>query len=286
MLNLLFLAVSMMAQPSLADRPLPVVAELCNDTAARVAFAVVRPGSDATQVQRGWFTVEPYQCLEGAIGEGRGGQAFVHAYSGGYVWPSTSLGASFCTPARSHQRAALTPACDQDERELIYAPVRMGSRNTHHSLSYRVRCEDLPSEDASLCSVGLQGEDGFAERVRVLEVCNNTRRADRVAVAAPNLNQSSWRISEWTEAPAGACSVVWRGLAPDREIFVTSERGNNVGQGGDQARSFCFAPDRQAVQTQSGPDVSACATLDEHLTTFGKVQFSLNAGRFTAQLMD
>lgn len=286
MLNLLFFAASMMTQTSLADRSLPVVAELCNDTAARVAFAVVRPGSGSDQVQRGWFAVEPNQCLEGAIGEGRGGQAFVHAYSGGYVWPSTRLGASFCTPPQSHQREALTPACDQGERELSYAPVSQVSRNTHHTLSYRVRCEDLRSEDANLCSVGLQGEDGFAERVRVLEVCNNTGRADRVAVAAPNLNQSSWGISEWIAAPAGACAIVWRGLAPQREVFVTSEAGNYVGQVGDQARSFCFAPGRQAEQIQSSPDVASCATVDERLTVFGKVQFSRSASRFTAQLTD
>lgn len=279
-----FILALMTAQPMSA--PLPVVAELCNDTPARVAFAVVRPGSGADQVQRGWFTVEAGQCLEGAIGQGRGGQAHVHAYSGAYVWPASGPETRFCTPAVSHERgAAGSSECAEGERALPYAPARVESRGNHRRLSFRVGCADLNAEDARLCSLGLRGEDGFAERVRTLEVCNITSADDRVAVVSSDPEGSDWRVTPWTVTPAGECTPVWRGLTPSRTLYVTSEAGLPAGERGNAEQLFCIDPEAgTAIRADSG--AAACAYPGAILARSGAVRFSPQSGRFSLTLDD
>lgn len=73
-------------------RPMPTVVELCNDTPARVTWSVTRPTGRTGRTQRGWFTAEPGQCLEGGIGDGVSGAALVHARSGNLVWPARGPG--------------------------------------------------------------------------------------------------------------------------------------------------------------------------------------------------
>jgi len=284
MLIAALIALTALAQPSPADRSRPVVAELCNDTPARVAFAVARPSAGAGQVQRGWFTVEPGQCLEGAIGNGRGGLAHVHAFSGSYRWPASGPTAPYCTPARTHDRAVQGTNCSDDERALQYSPVPMASQSTHHTLTYRVGCEDLNAEDAMLCALGLQAQDGFAELVRELEVCNMSGADDRLAIAAPDPSGSSWQISEWVDLPSGACEFVWRGVVPQRTLFITSEEGLPVGERGPSEQSFCYAVEHAGSQTVSGPASDSCASDDQVLTAFGEVRFSLRSSRFTVMM--
>lgn len=269
-----------------ASQPLPVVAEFCNDTSARVAYAVVRPGRGADQVQRGWFTVEAGQCLEGAIGQGRGGQAYVHAYSGAYVWPASGLQTRFCTPAISHERnAAAEGACADGERARPYAPVRLEERGTHRALRFRVGCDGLGAEDARLCALGLRGEDGFAERVRVLEVCNITRTEDQVAVIASDPESAGWQVTPWAAAPAGECTPVWRGLAPSRTVYVTSQTDTPAGERGDAERTFCIDPATgTAVAADAGSET--CAYPGAVLARSGAVRFSPQSGRFSLTLSD
>lgn len=282
--SVLFSLVISALQP--ASQPLPVVAEFCNDTNARVAFAVVRPGRGADQVQRGWFTVEAGQCLEGAIGEGRGGQAHVHAYSGAYVWPASGPQTRFCTPAASHERSAPAgEACSDAERARPYTAVRLEDRGTHRALRHRVGCDDLGAEDARLCALGLRGQDGFAERVRVLEVCNITRSQDRVAVITADPAGSGWQVTPWIAAPAGECTPVWRGLTPSRTAYVTSQAGLPVGERGDAERSFCLDPETgTAVSADAGAE--ACAYPGAVLVRSGGVRFSVQSGRFSLTLSD
>lgn len=283
-LSVLSILALMTVQPS--SQPLPVVAELCNDTSARVAFAVVRPGSGADQVQRGWFTVEAGQCLEGAIGQGRGGQAYVHAYSGAYVWPASGPASLFCTPAVSHERgAAGSTECAEGERALPYAPAINESRGNHRRLSFRVGCADLNAEDARLCSLGLRGEDGFAERVRTLEVCNITSGDDRIAVVSSDPEGAEWQVSPWTLTPAGECTPVWRGLTPSRTLYVASEAGLPAGERGDAEQSFCIDPDTGlAVHADAG--TQACPYPGATLARAGVVRFSPQSGRFSMTLND
>lgn len=281
MLAFTLLTLATLLQPSMADRSRPVVAELCNDTPATVAFAVARPSAGAGQVQRGWFSVEPGQCLEGGIGNGRGGLAYVHAFSGGYSWPVSAPNTSFCTPARNHERAVGSASCSDDERALRYAPVQMDSHGTHHSVSYRVGCQTLAAEDATLCALGLRDQTGFAERVRQLEVCNMSGRDDRVAIAAPNPAGENWQISDWVDLPNTACEIVWRGLVPDRSVYVTSELGSPVGDRGDYARSFCVAA---TAQTVAGEPSDTCVPQSGQLREFGQAQFSPRSSRFTVMM--
>lgn len=281
MLAIALFALTTLLQPSLADRSRPVVAELCNDTPATVAFAVARSSAGAGQVQRGWFSVEPGQCLEGAIGNGRGGLAYVHAFSGGYNWPAREPHMAFCTPARTHERAVGSSSCADDERALDYAPVQMDSHGTHHTLSYRVECEALPAEDAALCALGLRDQTGFAERVRRLEVCNMSGRDDRVAIAAPSPTGSSWQISDWIDLPNDACEIVWRGLLPDRSVYVASEAGLPVGDRGSYAQSFCVG---ERAQTVSGAQLDDCVPGSGQSREFGQAQFSPRSSRFTVMM--
>jgi len=268
-------------QPVSAERSRPVVAELCNDTPARVAFAVVRPDAGAGQVQRGWFTVEPGQCLEGAIGNGRAGMAYVHAFSGGYRWPANPPHSPFCTPARTHERAVGGPDCSESERALTYASVHLDTHATHHVLSYRVSCEELDAQDAQMCRAGLLASDGFAEPVRTLEICNMSGSDDRIAVASPDIAGEGWRITEWMDIPVRACADAWRDLAPDRSVYVVSANGSFVGARGESARSFCFAAQADATDSVVEPDASGACTQGGVLTEFGRASFSPRASRFT-----
>ncbi|KAA5802301.1 DUF1036 domain-containing protein [Alkalicaulis satelles] len=195
---------------------------LCNETPARAAFSVVRPGDDGAEIQRGWFTVEPGACLEGNIGLGRAGQAQVHARSGSFVWPAQG-GAALCVPAGSHDGPVTHPPCAQTWREAQFALVTTGWRENRHHVRYEINCRDLPGDDAALCLEGRAGPDGHAARLRELTVCNRSSASLRAAVAGETQARSGQNVTGWQNVAPGECMSVWRQFPYGPELYLRVE---------------------------------------------------------------
>ena len=245
------------AQP--AGAPQPLVVSLCNDTPARAAFAVVRRTTPRARVQRGWFSVEAGACLEGAIGTSLGGTALVHAYSGSYRWPADGGEETLCTPGRSHDAFPAAPPCAEDAREAGFMSVETDVLPGRYRLEHRISCADLAPEEAELCALGRRDADGFAELVRVVEVCNAADAgATAVAVAGETAEADGWRVEGWRGVTPGACEPVWRGLSAGGVVYVhTAGLGEAVRT--EAFQTFCVDPETAFTRRAEAPGETACA---------------------------
>ncbi len=215
------LVASLLSITQPAGPPEPLVVELCNTTPSRVAFSVVYPGATVTHRRRGWLTVEPNDCLSGAIGTSVGGDAYVHAISGEYRWPADGGDISSCIPPNAHDSLAEAPACQQGLRETRFERVPLTDRRGRYELSHSVSCADLIGSDIETCRTGRRDRDGFAEPVRTLEVCNFSTGAVEVATAAEARGGAGRQITGWTSIEGGGqCARVWRGLSVHPEVYL------------------------------------------------------------------
>lgn len=265
-----------------AGAPAPLVAELCNETPARVAFTVSFPSRFGSERRRGWLVVEPGTCSGGSIGQTTGGTAYVHAMSGGYGWPAGSVRERRCAPAFSHDNPAASPPCRPGERAFDVAPVRLEDRGRRYRLEVTVACDQLEAAFQPLCRSGRTGPQGFAERVRTFEVCNRDRAAVDMAVAAERLD-GQVAVSGWIPLQPGACETVWRGLTAQGVVYAHTRGAGQASGSGDYPR-FC-ADDRDAFERiAAAPDGEE--TCGEGLVSlpFRPVSFGPNVSRMTLDI--
>ncbi|MGJ3232991.1 MAG: DUF1036 domain-containing protein [Oceanicaulis sp.] len=261
-----------------ASPPMPTVVNLCNETPVNVAYMVARPTGRGLHTQRGWFTVAPGECLSGAIGDGRAGEAFVHARSGSFVWPPEGP-ARQCVSEGGMSRAARTPPCDEAEREAPVASVAVFDRRNSYLIEHTARCRDLPAGAAALCESGLRAPDGFAELVRTLEICNTGGSPLRAIGAGEAGAPGSVVLSAWTVLEAGACAPVWRGQTRSRTAYVRVESRGEAPWAEDDAR-LCVPAQGEAAGRRAAPG-AACAA-DDRALAFRAVEFGADVSTFTA----
>lgn len=217
MLFQLLVPFALLTQPPSLNPPGDAMVRLCNDAPFRAGFSVTLPTASGTRVQKGWFNVEPGECLEGRIGETGGGRALVHARSGTWTWPAPGEpGEALCVPPGSHEGVAGAPPCTGGRREARHARVEMGRAARRYTVEYRISCAAFAA-DAGLCRRSPPAPDGFATPVRELEVCNVTGGARAVAL------MDAGSVARWTEIEAGACTVIERGFPAANRISLLTE---------------------------------------------------------------
>jgi len=254
--------------------PAPLVAELCNDTPVRVAFTVSYPAGARSERRRGWLVVEPGACSGGSIGQTTGGTAHVHAMSGGYGWPSDTGGEQRCAPPSSHDDIAAQPPCRSGERAFPVAPAPLENRGTHHRLEVRVACADLAGADRALCETGRRDGQGFAERVRTLEICNRDRSAVAMAVAGEALD-GSVEVEGWIGIEPGQCRTAWRGLSAQGVVYAHT-RGSGQAVGAEGYPRFCVSPDEGFSRVAASPQGEAACPQGLQSRAFRPVRFGAN----------
>lgn len=243
------------SQPSGA--PAPLVAELCNDTPARVAYSVTYPAGIRSERRRGWLVVEPGACSGGSIGQTTGGTAYAYAMSGGFGWPSQDAGERRCAPASSHDAAAAAPPCAPGERPFPVLPLQLENHGAHYSLEHTVSCADLNEVDRRYCETGRTDDQGFAERVRTLEICNQDRSAVAMAVAGEQLD-GTVGVQGWIGIEPGQCRLAWRGLTGQGVVYAHT-RGSGRAVGAEGYPRFCVSPQGAFSRMAASPEgESAC----------------------------
>ena len=273
---LALLAAALLAQAPSA--PMPTSVELCNETPARAAFAVTRPTGPGLSTQRAWFNVAPGECLSGAIGTGRAGEAQIHARSGSFRWPAEG-GAPQCVAAPGMDRPVEAPPCAAGEQETGYLTVPVSEEAGRYRIRHTIRCEDLSGADAALCARGVSGADGFAALVREVEACNTTDASMRVAAAA-QLRGEGWRVEGWADVAPQACTVVWRGQPEGDLVFVRAEFAGVREDGTVQDIAFCTPDADGDFQAPATPGAQACAEGETALA-YRPVSFGANTERVT-----
>jgi uncharacterized membrane protein len=280
MLSLVVASALLSSQPAGALQPL--VVNLCNETPARIAYSVVYPAGARAQRRRGWLTVEPGACLSGAIGNTTGGEAFVHAMSGEYRWPSGDAGLLSCLPANSHDSLASTPPCNTGERQVALQAVSMQALRGRYQLDHTAFCSDLPASDQRWCETGRRDAQGFAEAVRTLQVCNQTPHDVRLAVAGEAPSGAGRRVEGWTALASGRCVEAWRGLSRENAVYVHSAGPVPMDAEADFAR-HCVVAGADFQRAVSAENQSSCAD-GETLVGFRPVRFGSNVSRMTLDL--
>jgi uncharacterized membrane protein len=268
------------AQP--AGAPAPLVVELCNATPARVAYSIVYPGRAGVDRRRGWLTVEPGDCLEGAIGTTVGGRAYVHAMSGEFRWPGRGSDRASCLPATAHDDPAVSPPCAGGTRQSAFQAVPIEARRRQYRLSYRVSCSGLSVSDQDWCRTGRRGAQGFAEAVRTLEVCNATSLDVRLAIAAEAPNGRDRQIKGWLPLGAGGCIDAWRGLTGEGVVYVHAAGGAPMNHESGLAR-YCVPSGTDFERRASWSGDASCEE-GARLVSFRPVRFGENVSHMTLDL--
>lgn len=211
-------------QPPSLNPPGDAMVRLCNETHVRAGFSVTVPAASGSLIQKGWFNVEPGDCLEGRIGETAGGSALVHARSGTWSWPAANEAVSrrvLCVPPDSHQSVARTPDCPDYLREADHASVEMRRAGRRYTTDYTVSCDAFGAE-AGLCRSSPAAGDGFARPVRELQACNVTSEPRLVALAGDATTGRPGDVERWEELAAGACAILYRGFARTGRVQIFS----------------------------------------------------------------
>ncbi|MEQ8404650.1 MAG: DUF1036 domain-containing protein [Oceanicaulis sp.] len=261
-----------------ASPPMPTVVNLCNETPATVAFMVARPTGRGLHTQRGWFNVAPGECLAGGIGDGRGGEALVHARSGSFSWPSQSA-IQHCVSEGGMDRMARSAPCAEPERAAPVREVRVEDRRSSYLIEHTVRCRDLPADEAVMCEAGQRERDGFAALVRTLEVCNTGPTPLRALGAGEAGAPGSVALSRWAALEPESCAPVWRGQTRARVAYVRVESAGESPWADDDAR-FCV-PESGEPEGRRVADSAACGP-GERLLAFRAVNFGPGVSKFTA----
>jgi uncharacterized membrane protein len=265
------------AQPSGAAMPL--VAELCNSTPVRVAFTVNFPAGARSERRRGWLVVEPGACSGGSIGQTTGGTALIHAMSGGLGWPSEGAGEQRCAPASSHESIAARPPCHDGERSFAVASVPLEDRGNHYRLDHTVSCADLSAAERPFCTAGRTDAQGFAERIRSLEICNRDSGALAIAVAGETLD-GAVRVEGWRGLEPCQCSTVWRGLTRDGVVYAHT-RGSGEAVGAWTYPHFCVSAEGAFEREAAAPAGEAQCPDGLEARPFRPVEFGPNVSRMT-----
>ena len=262
-----------------AGAPAPLVAELCNTTPVRVAVSVTYPAGAISERRRGWLVVGPNDCSGGSIGQTTGGLARVHVMSGGYGWPAEPTGDQRCAPASSHDDAAARPPCADGERAFDMETVQLDDRGNHYRLEYTVSCADLDPLHQPLCESGRTGPQGFAERVRTFEICNQDRAAVDMAVAAETL-EGEFLVQGWIRLEPAECQAVWRGLTAQGLVYAHT-RGTGVATGTSEYPGFCVDPAQAFERIAAGAGGEASCPDGLVMRPFRPVSFGPNVSLMT-----
>ncbi len=276
------IAASLLSTAQLAGALQPLVVNLCNETPVRVAYSVVYPSGPRSERRRGWLTVEPGDCLSGAIGNSTGGTAFVHAMSGEYRWPAEGADYSSCLPGNEHDSLAQSPPCSGATRETGFAEVSLSSLPGRYRMDHTVACSDLQGSDSSWCATGRRDRSGFAEPVRTFAVCNQTANTYRVALAAEAPGVSGRRVEGWTEIPSAECVEMWRGLTSEGVVFAYSQGPIPM----DREAGFamhCIEPDADFARDVPRASEATCEPGQTRVG-FRPVRYGDNVSRMTLDL--
>lgn len=237
-----------------------VMLDVCNDTPFRVATAAVyttSPGGPETL--RTWFLVEPGACLQGGLNGVAGAAVDLHAMSGEWRWPAREGDRVWCVPASGTTSLASGEPCPsgQQARTFRRMPIEItGQRGPGGvavgRVSWRVRCNDLDMADAALCPSAPADEQGLAQPVRTLEVCNP--RGNPVDVAVLETGPGGDLVAGPVETvPGQACADVYRGFPPDRTVALAqlgerfSSREGEACIGAPAATASSACPDGQVL---------------------------------------
>ena len=280
MLSLLVASALSTVQPAGAMQPL--VVNLCNETPTRVAYSVVYPSGPTSRRRRGWLTVEPGQCLSGAIGNTTGGEALVHAMSGEYRWPSGEGDAQSCLPGNAHDSAAVAPPCPDGTRATSFETTSLAALRGRYELNHTISCDQLGRGDRNWCETGRTDGLGFAEAIRSLEVCNFSLEAVVVATAGEDASTPRYRVQGWTPLEAGQCADVWRGLTRQNVVYVHGA-GSMPFEATANAREFCVSQQGDFDRVASVDGDASCSD-GERLATFRAVEFGRNVSRMSLDL--
>lgn len=243
MLSLIAATALSTAQPAGASKPL--VVNLCNTTPTRVAYSVIYPSGTRSQRRRGWLTVEAGDCVSGAIGNTTGGTAYVHAMSGEFRWPPEESDLTSCLPATEHSSLVDEPPCCSDEQERGFEAVELSALRGRYALDHTAGCNGVADVFVPFCEQGRQNENGFAQMVRSLEVCNFATNPIEVAVAGDDTDDGGRHVRGWVRIePGGQCRDVWRGYLSEPDAFLHI-RGDVPFRAGRTQRRFCLPVEGQ-----------------------------------------
>ncbi|MEO1038964.1 MAG: DUF1036 domain-containing protein [Pseudomonadota bacterium] len=279
-------AILLSLSAALAQPPGPFIVELCNETPARAAFTLVRPISPSAEVQRGWFTVEPGDCLQGGVGQAMGARAWAHARSGDFIWPAGDAARSFCTPANSHDGPPAAAPCSASARQAGHDVISVQMRGGVRHVRYAISCDALAPSDAALCVLGRRDAQGFAAPVRELEVCNRADGPLRVAVAGqagagPALSVSGWRMLE-----PGRCQTLWRGFSDERRAYLRAVRPGGQAVQDMDAVTLCADAGADFNRIAERADETQCAQPGLEPLRFRSVLFGEGVSRLTVDIDD
>lgn len=267
------------AGPALAQRT--VLVNICNETGFRVAAATAyRTGPSPDHTLRGWFLVDPGTCLDGGLNGVAGESVDLHVMSGEWFWPRAGGDTVWCVPASSSTSPATAEPCSAGRvpRSFRTTPIENtgqrgpGGRNVGR-VAWRIRCEDLSAEDAALCPGAPVDEQGLAQPVRTLEVCNLLSRDLEIAVLDAGADGNF--TLEGTRILAGeACADIYRGF-PQTNALMVAEIG--LVHGGQDGQICLPLPDdgveRERSEQCAGNEVPAGYRIH---------QFGTRTARFTA----
>ena len=242
-----------------AQAPRPVLLEACNDAPFAIGVsAVFHNDPTDNQVVRGWFQVEPGECLEGGLGDIVGNDLGLGAVSGEWRWPMQDQGdEQYCMPAQTYFGRARSDGCDDVERLIDFQRVSISPyRSGWGRVQIRYSCEDFDAADAALCSQTATGRDGLAVPVNSLEVCN-TWNVDAEIAAGASADFVGFEVSGWTRIPATLCRVVYRGFPAGGEVWFTARRADNHYAPASHEGQLCVAEGQFTASGARGALVNA-----------------------------
>ena len=211
--------------PASAQRT--VMLDVCNETGFRVATAAAyRTRPDADPTLRTWFMIEPGACLEGALNGVVDDAVDLHVMSGEWHWPARNADETWCVGASGSTSLASAAPCTagRQARGFRTAPIALtGQRGAGGiavgRVAWRIRCVDLSAEDAHLCVNAPTDDQGMAQPVRTLEVCNITASGMEVAILEPDGSGNFTLEGEhWLDGDD--CADLYRGFPEDQTLMV------------------------------------------------------------------
>lgn len=265
--------------PAFAQRT--VMVNVCNDTGFRVATAAAyRTGPAPDHTLRTWFLIDPGACLDGGLNGVTGESVDLHVMSGEWFWPGGAGDAVWCVPASSSTSQATAEPCTAGRvpRAFRTTPIEItgqpgpGGRNVGR-VSWRIRCQDLSADDAALCPGAPVDEQGLAQPVRTLEVCNLLSRDMEVAVLDVRTD-GNFALEGLYRLAGDACEVLYRGF-PETSALMVAEIGVFHER---QEGQFCLPVPDDGVERMSS---EACGA-NEAPVGFRVHQFGMRTARYTA----
>jgi hypothetical protein len=261
-----------------------VMLDICNDTPVRIATAAVyQTQAGGPETLRTWFLVEPGACLQGGLNGVAGAALDLHAMTGEWRWPARGGDRVWCVPAAGTTQAATGAPCGaaQQARDFRRVPIELTSQRGAGGMvvgrvSWRVRCNDLALADAQLCPFAPADEQGLAQPVRTLEVCNSFTQPVEIAVLESRPGDAMVSVASET-VPAGACVDAYRGFPPDQTVFLAAIGSRLFDGDGD----VCL---QRGGQTRAAQPVDGGCPEGQEASTYRRYTFGERVARYTAEL--